>query len=71
MTQKVEVPNTQIPTAGKLSIDDILLSMGEKGKDYAAARAGHSAEQPVAEERRDYGDCARAGEQRDRSYSDC
>lgn len=51
MTQKVEVPNTQIPTAGKLSIDDILLSMGEKGKDYAAARAGHSAEQPVAEEK--------------------
>lgn len=51
MTQKVEVPNTQIPTAGKLSIDDILLSMGEKGKDYAAARAGHSAEQPVAEKK--------------------
>ena len=51
MTQKVEVPNTQIPIAGKLSIDDILLSMGEKGKDYAAARAGHSAEQPVAEEK--------------------
>ena len=51
MTQKVEVPNTQIPTAGKLSIDDILLSMGEKGKDYAAARAGHSAGQPVAEEK--------------------
>ena len=51
MTQKVEVPNTQIPTAGKLSIDDILLSMGEKGKDYAAARAGHPAGQPVAEEK--------------------
>ena len=51
MTQKVEVPNTQIPTAGKLSIDDILLSMGEKGKDYAAARAGHSAGRPVAEEK--------------------
>ena len=45
MTQKVEVPNAQIPTAGRLSIDDILLSMGDKGKDYAAARAG----QPVAE----------------------
>ena len=51
MTQKVEVPNTQIPTAGKLSIDDILLSMGEKGKDYAAARAGRLAGQPVAEEK--------------------
>ena len=51
MTQKVEVPNTQIPTAGKLSIDDILLSMGEKGKDYAAARAGRLAGQPVVEEK--------------------
>ena len=51
MTQKVEVPNTQIPTAGKLSIDDILLSMGEKGKDYAAARAGRLAGQPVEEEK--------------------
>ena len=48
MTQKVEVPNTKIPTAGKLSIDDILLSMGERGKDYAAARAGHSTAQPAA-----------------------
>lgn len=51
MTQKVEVPNTQIPTAGKLSIDDILLSMGEKGKDYAAARTGRLAGQPVVEEK--------------------
>ena len=51
MTQKVEVPNTQIPTAGKLSIDDILLSMGEKGKDYAAARAGQPVGQPAAEEK--------------------
>ena len=51
MTQKVEVPNTQIPTAGKLSIDDISLSMGEKGKDSAAARAGRLAGQPVVEEK--------------------
>ncbi len=39
MTQKVEVPDTVIPTAGKLSIDDILLSMGERGKEYAAKAA--------------------------------
>lgn len=35
MTQKVEAPRVQQPTAGKLSIDDILLSMGEKGKEIA------------------------------------
>ena len=46
MTQKVEVPDTQIPTAGRLSIDDILLSMGDKGKDYAAIRAGQPAAEP-------------------------
>lgn len=49
MTQKVEVPNTQIPAAGRLSIDDILLSMGEKGKEYAAARVG--AQPAVAQEK--------------------
>ena len=48
MTQRVEVPNSKIPTAGRLSIDDILLSMGERGKDYAAARADA---QPTAVEK--------------------
>ena len=33
---RVEIPEVQEPTAGKLSIDDILLSMGEKGKRIAA-----------------------------------
>lgn len=45
MTQRVEVPNTKIPAAGRLSIDDILLSMGEKGKEYAAARADTAEEE--------------------------
>ncbi len=35
MTQKVEAPKVQTQTAGKLSIDDILLSMGDKGKEIA------------------------------------
>lgn len=39
MTQKVEVPDHSVYTAGRLSIDDILLSMGEKGKEYAAKAA--------------------------------
>ena len=34
--QKLEIPETAEPELGKLSIDDILLSMGEKGKQAAA-----------------------------------
>lgn len=35
MTQKVEAPKVQPQMAGRLSIDDILLSMGDKGKEIA------------------------------------
>lgn len=47
MTQKVEVPDHSVYTAGRLSIDDILLSMGEKGKEYAA-KAAQAEEQAAA-----------------------
>lgn len=39
MTQKVEVPGVSIPSPGRLSIDDILLSMGDKGKEIASKTA--------------------------------
>ena len=54
MTQKVEVPKVQPHTAGRLSIDDILLSMGDKGKEIAkkAEQAKQEKEEQLRQEQR-------------------
>ncbi len=46
--RRVEIPTAPEQTVGRLSIDDILLSMGERGKEIAAkaAMAGQTAENP-------------------------
>lgn len=52
MTQKVEAPKVQPQTAGRLSIDDILLSMGDKGKEIAkkAEQAKQEKEEQLRQE---------------------
>lgn len=46
--RKLEIPEVEEPEAGKLSIDDILLSMGEKGKKIAAEAQRIQEEQEIA-----------------------
>lgn len=52
MTQKVEAPKVQPQMAGRLSIDDILLSMGDKGKEIAkqAEQAKQEKEEKLRQE---------------------
>lgn len=51
MPSKVTVPEPDVKVAGKLSIDDILLSMGDKGKDLARnLKAQDESADPVYED---------------------
>lgn len=52
-TTEIEVPRTPERTAGQLSIDDILLSMGDKGRKIADTVLGQEAERSVPEEHED------------------
>ena len=45
MPKKVTVPEPDVKVAGKLSIDDILLSMGDKGKELARSRKAREEEE--------------------------
>ena len=45
MPKKVTVPEPDVKVAGKLSIDDILLSMGDKGKELARNRKAREEEE--------------------------
>lgn len=52
MVQKLTMPKVKEPAVSQLSIDDILLSMGEKGKQIAAEAQAREAAQAEEEARR-------------------